>query len=244
MNEYSKHKLLQFHQSFVGRRFDQDDVALMIVLVRDYTPKGSIFRELGDFLAHPDDKDRGLVLNSVRIAATSVEKDHDQIFYNPDFKPPIFHGFGTLEALMVDLCSVFKLVGKSVPIFGLDEANFRDFVFCVIFLLSACKIKHESRLFELRVEYSHGLSLYISYESTNYPRHFVTLPVLYLGNVWIKSAMVFGSPKYELKMHIARRFEGGLLAAIPYTDDCLSGSRRAADFASGKIWPLPDLTKQ
>lgn len=241
MNEYSKHKLLQFHQLFIERRFDQDDVALMIVLVRDYTTKGSIFRELGDFLAHPDDKDRGLVLNSVQIAAVSVEKDHEQIFYDPDFKPPVFHGLGTLEELMVDLRAVFKLVGKSAPIFSLDEANFRDFVFCLIFLLSACRIKHESRLFELRVEYSHSLSLYISYESTNYPHHFATLPVLILGNVWIKSAMVFGSPKYELKMHIARRFEEGLLAAIPYADDCLAESRHAANFASEKIWPLPDL---
>lgn len=244
MNEYSKHKLLQFQQSFIDRRFDQDDVALLIVLVRDYTAKGSIFRELGDFLAHPDDKDRGLVLNSVRIAAASVEKDHDQIFYNADFKPPVFNGMGTLEELMVDLCAVFKLVDKSVPIFSRNDANFRDFVFCVIFLLSACRIKHERRLFELRVKYSHGLSLYISYESTNYPRHFVTLPVLFLANVWIESAIPFGSPKYELKMHIARRFEEGMLAAIPYTDDFSSGPRRAADFASGKIWPLPDIKKR
>jgi hypothetical protein len=81
MNEYAKHKLLQTHQSFVDRRFDQDDVALMIVLVRDYTPEDSIFRELGD-LAHPDDKDRGLVLNTVRIAEASFEKDFQQYFHD------------------------------------------------------------------------------------------------------------------------------------------------------------------
>ena len=76
MNAYCKHKIHQFYESYRHRTFDQDDVALLIVLARGYSDKGSIIRELGDFLAHPDEKDRGIVLRSVQQAADHFEENY------------------------------------------------------------------------------------------------------------------------------------------------------------------------
>lgn len=64
MNCYTKHHINKFHTKYCSRNFVQDDVAFFTLLARDYTPKGSIFKELGDFLAHPDKKDRGIVIDS------------------------------------------------------------------------------------------------------------------------------------------------------------------------------------
>ncbi|MCX7255384.1 MAG: hypothetical protein NTZ64_01250 [Polaromonas sp.] len=241
MNEYCKHKVRQFHASFKERSFDQDDVALLIVLTRDYTKKGSIFRELGDFLAHPSEKDRGLVLNSVKSAASSFEKDCRRYFEEPDFKPPTFKGLGTLEELITDILIIFNLAGFPQDQIKEDDANFRDFVFCIIFLLSTFKIKNETRLFDFKVDYSHSLTLFISYESKNFPRHFATLPVLFLGNVWINCTSLFGARQNLLKNHIARRFEEGFLAAIRYEDDLQKKILHSKDFERGNAWPLPEL---
>lgn len=241
MNEYCKHKVFQFHKSFKERSFDQDDVALLIVLTRDYTKKGSIFRELGDFLAHPNEKDRGLVLNSVKSAAASFEKECRRYFEDPDFKPPTVKGLGKLEELIEDILAIFNLAGLSKLSIGRDDSNFRDFVFCIIFLLSSFKVKHETRLFDFKVDYSHGLTLYISYESTMFPGHFATLPILFLGNVWISCSTLFGSSRNALKNHIARRFEEGVLAAVAYEDDVAKQLLNGKDFARGTVWPLPEL---
>lgn len=80
MNSYTKHNILKFHQKYLNRKFDQDDVALFIVLARDYMPKNSIFRELGDFLAHPDQKDRGIVLSSFQPVIDFFENNVESFF--------------------------------------------------------------------------------------------------------------------------------------------------------------------
>lgn len=242
MNEYSKHKLVQFHHSFLGRSFDQDDVALFIVLARDYTQKGSIFRELGDFLAHPDAKDRGIVLDSVREAAEAFDRDCRKYRTDRDFKRPVFKGLGTLEELLAELKTVFKLADVQGHKFGRESASFRDFVFCVVFLLSACKVKLDGHLYELEVEYSHALSLSLRYESRNDPRHFAIMPVVSLLNVWIECPTIPMPMKYPLPNHIARRLTGGALAAISYKDDDATRTKSAEAIGRGKVWPLPTPT--
>jgi hypothetical protein len=109
MNEYCKHKVHQFYLSLEKGSFDQDDVALFIVLIRDYSAKGSILRELGDFLAHPDKKDRGIVLNSVKHAAALFEENCLEYFKNEVLKPPVFKGIGTLDELVTDIQAILTL---------------------------------------------------------------------------------------------------------------------------------------
>lgn len=241
MNEYCKHIIVKFHQSFLARTFDQDDVALLIVLTREYTRKGRVLRELGDFLAHPEEKDRGLVLDSVRRAATFFEKDCRRYFEDPDFKPPVVSGLGPIEELLADIVGVFQLAGISSPVIGEDDDNFRDFVFCVIFLLSSFRINYEGRLLELKVEYAHSLTLLIAYESTNYLRHFALLPIFNLSNVWIQCPTF---SKHSLRRHIARRFKEGSLCAIAYEDDLGRAPLSAKDFERGNFWPLPNVQRR
>jgi hypothetical protein len=239
MNEYTRHTLVRFHRSFFERTFDQDDVALFIVLARDYTKKGSIFRELGDFLAHPESKDRGIVLESVRNAAEAFERDFRKLRTDRDFKWPAFTGLGTLEDILAELKDVFELAGLTEHQFGKESASFRDFVFCIIFLLSACKIKLDGKLYELEVEYSHALSLKLRYENKNHPRHFVVMPVVMLLNVWIDCPTILMPTKYVLSTHIARRLVGGMLAAISHKDDDSDQPKTGEALGKGKVWPLP-----
>lgn len=239
MNEYSKHKLGRFHRSFLERTFDQDDVALFIVLARDYTKKVSIFRELGDFLAHPDSKNRGIVLESVRHAAEAFDRDFRKSRTDKDFRWPAFTGLGTLEDLLAELKEVFKLAGVQEHRFGKESASFRDFVFCTIFLLGTCKIKLDGKLYKLEVEYSHALSLKLRYENKAHPRHFVVMPVVMLLNVWIDCPTIPMPAAHVLTNHIARRLIGGMLAAISYEDDDADQPKAASTLGKGRVWPLP-----
>ncbi|WP_341581389.1 hypothetical protein [Marinobacter metalliresistant] len=238
MNTYCRHKVSQFHESFQRCSFDQDDVALFVVLTRDYAQSGSILRELGDFLAHPKGKDRGIVLKSVKEASGDFEHGLVEYFSNREFYPPVVKGLGTHKELSDDLHKVFELAGITESEFEIDGDSFRDFVFCIIFLLSSFKLKLGRRLFELKVEYAHRLLLYISYESERFPSTFATMPILSLRNVWPAYPYVISDPKYTLENHIVRRFEEGFLGAVAYEDDQTGQSLSAKNFERGKVWPL------
>lgn|GEM_PF-5320700 len=239
MNAYCRHKVHQFYESYRNRRFDQDEVALFTVLMRDYSGHGSIMRELGDFLAHPDEKDRGIIIRSVKEATSHFEENCLAYFHSKEFEPPVFKGLGTEEELSSELKDLFAAANISATGIGVEDGPFRDFVFCIIFLLSSCRLKLGARLFDLNVEYAHGLTLYISYESLNLPRYFVVLPVLRLRNVWIENNSFFAKSKFKLENHIARRFKEGFLGAISYDDDRSGEPLGAALFERGKVWPLP-----
>ncbi|WP_157956780.1 hypothetical protein [Salinicola halimionae] len=239
MNSYCRHKAHHFFEIYQNRSFDQDDIALFTVLTRDYSEQGSILRELGDFLAHPDEKDRGLVLKNVKQAASHFENNCLAYFHDEAFEPPLFKGLGTLDELSNELKRIFIASGVWVEDIEIDGVHFRDFVFGIIFLLSSFRVKLGDRLFNMSVEYAHGLTLYISYESLNFPRRHIRLPVMFLGNVWIENISPFGGSKSILKDHIARRFEEGFLGAVHYDDDPNGELLSAARFERGKIWPLP-----
>lgn len=238
MNAYCRHKIHQFYGSYRNRTFDQDDVALLIVLARDYSDKGSIIRELGDFLAHPDEKDRGIVLERVQQAADHFEENYFSYVHDLEFEPPSFNGLGTREELSRELKKILSISGISVCPIDIEDKSFRDFVFCIIFLLGSFRLKLRARLFDIRIEYAHGLTLYISYESLKFPCSFVTMPVLSLDNVWIENFSFTGGAKYSLVNHIARRFEEGFLGAVAYEDDHIGKPLNTSSFARGKVWPL------
>jgi len=241
MNPYAKHKIARFQHAYLGQIFDQDDVVLFLVLARDYAQKNSVLRELGDFLAHPDAKDRGLTLDSVDRLADHFEQNCKQYFRDRDFQPPPFKGLGLLTELLSDLRGMFGQANLAQNAMTTEDDSFRQFVFCIICLLGACRVKHRGRILGLNVEYAHSFSLLIRYESIQFPRHFAVLPLLQLQNVWIDCPSLIGGTKYELKNHIARRFDNKLLAAIAYEDDQPENAPRAVStFALRKIWPLPN----
>jgi hypothetical protein len=239
MNSYAKHTITRFYHAYTDQLFDQDDVVLFLVLARDYAQQNSILRELGDFLAHPDAKDRGLTLASVDKLANDFEQNCEQYFRDSKFDPPLFKGLGQLTDLLSDLRGMFMQANLALTEMTTEDDSFRQFVFCVICLLGACSVKHKDRIFELSVEYSHSFSLLFRYESLRFPQHFAVLPLLQLANVWVDCPSVPVPTKYELKNIIARRFNNKLLAAIAYDDEPQNVPRTESMLASVKIWQLP-----
>lgn len=221
----------------MSRTFCQDDVALFLILVRDYTPHKSVFRELGDFLAHPDKKDRGLVINSFKPVVAYFEKNTELVMSGADLdiKPP--KGLGVLEEVKDSLNTVFNKIEFHLLPTDKNDLAFRDFIFCVVFLLGNFKLEIKKQLIELKVTYGHSLQLSISYESPTWKRNFIELNVLSLSNIWVTNSSGYSK---ELKSHIARRFSNGLLGAIPYAVDNQDFCREMSELSKGVVWPLPD----
>lgn len=237
MNELCRHAINKFHKSYKCRTFDQDCVALFVILARDYTQKGSIFRELGDFIAHPDEKDRGLVFNSVDAIAEEFDeyirkglKLGDRIALKP------FYGIGSPEEIFESLKKVFTLANVEVNSLKIASPEFRDFVFCLMFLLSNCKLKFKGVSYPFEVEYEHSVILKVQYRSKEFPNVGSSLGVLRLNNVWINFR---GWKGHILKNHIARRMDNGDLAAINYEKDMSLESN--LKFTPGVTWPLPPI---
>ncbi|OVE80663.1 hypothetical protein BVY04_05315 [bacterium M21] len=236
MNNYTRHHISRFHEKYLNKVFDQDDVTLFVVLARDYMPMNSIFRELGDFLAHPDKKDRGLVISSFLPVIDFFEENTDLVMSGEDIDIKRPNGLGLLEEVQDNLSSVFKLVNLACPVGDRNELSFRDFIFCLIFILGNCKLQIKGKCYDLKVIYGHSLELNISYESSKYTRNFISMNALFLGNVWIQNGSFY---KKELRNHITRRFDNGCLGAIPYELDTLNLCPDMSSFQRDVVWPLP-----
>jgi hypothetical protein len=241
MNIYSEHMIMRFHQLYVSRSFDQDDVTLFIISCRDYCkPKGSL-REIGDFIAHPQERDRGLTLTSVLAVAPSFEDMLRGERYGGDSNKqlPTYLGIGTREAILADLASVFSLCNAGPVDTSPDSPEFREFLFCLIFLLSQFTLRLGDQNLAFNVEYARDLSLVIKYESINYSRHYARLTVLRIRDIWLEVPQVGHFSPIIVTNHIARRFARGYLCAVPYEADLATTRFDDGDFRSGEMWPLP-----
>ncbi|CAM4356846.1 hypothetical protein PSOS111911_15110 [Pseudoalteromonas ostreae] len=243
MNQYYKHQIQEFYRSFLERSFDQKDIANFYVMSRDYARKNSVIREIGDFLAHPDKKDRGIVLRSITDVMPLFEAEVE------DYRAGIERSFEerprfkSLESdiIIEDIKLIFDQANIRSGSIDKNDGNFRDFLFCTIFLLSTFAIQYKDQRLNLEAIYSHSLTLQVSCESVKFDRNFVLLPILFLPNVWINCPSTI-VPKHHLKRHIARRFKQGFLAAVPYELDKLHREKliSSSSFTKGEIWPLPD----
>ncbi|MBU2892852.1 hypothetical protein KO495_05885 [Colwellia sp. D2M02] len=237
MNLYTKHHIQRFFQKYNERSFCQDDVALFIVLIRDYTPKNTVFRELGDFLAHPDKKTKGLVIDSFQPIADFFDDNTESVMSGIDINIERPSGIRVLEDIQTNLNNIFKKVNLSFNIKDKNDLPFRDFIFCIIFLLGNFRLKINKKVLDLKISYGNSLALSISYESSTVKRNFITLNVLFLNTVWITNC---GDYSKDLKDHIARRFSNGCLGAIHYSQDVSDLSTDMSSFPKGEVWPLPD----
>ncbi|MEZ8735831.1 hypothetical protein AB4564_11185 [Vibrio sp. 10N.222.51.E8] len=238
MNKYTHHHIERFYKKFISRSFDQDDVAMLIVLARDYTPQRSIFRELGDFLAHPDAKDRGLVIRSFQEIIDFFDDNTEETFSGAKLPNQKSSGIGALDEVKISLCTIFSLAGVDHEIESKNELRFRDFVFCLIFLLGNFRLKMNDQLVKIKVKYGNALSLSISYESAKYERHYLSFNLMLLCGVWPRCIPT--DYKKDLSGYIARRFSNGCLGAIPYELDVPCFDMNMQSFERGVIWPLND----
>jgi hypothetical protein len=246
-NDYCKHATELFYEAYKSRTFDQADVHQFLVAIRDYAPPRRIVREVGNFLAHPEQKDRGILLSSTKSimdefdALLVIEKSGGRTDVS---EWPKFEGMGTDNELISDLTEIFSQAGLSFDPISRDDLSFRDLKFCVIFLLGGFKLKFRDQLLPLEVFYSRSLTLRIKAESEKYPGHFALLPILVLPHVWRDAPSVFGPQEHKLDKHIARRFRQGYLGAISYELDKETKSFELDSFEQGQVWPLPDFVQR
>lgn len=241
MNEFCKYNIKKFYQLFQSREFDQNDVAFFISLSRDYSQKGSIFRELGDFLAHPKRKDRGLVINSINDymyefdAYLTVETQSNEELCN---KLPNFRGFdfNIYKEILKCLNQIFTLTQLKPLKIDEEDLAFREFIFCLIFLLSYFKIKLNGELIKLEVAYSGSLKLEAKCESNFFSKSFAIIPILTIRNLYPDSTPYFH--RHLLSNMVARRFEEGFLAAIPIDKDNFNRKLNLNNFINSEVWPI------
>jgi hypothetical protein len=239
MNPYCLHKIRQFQKKYLRREFDQDDVVLFLVLVRDYVEKNTIFRELGDFLAHPDKKDRGMIIRSINEMIVKFD-DYCLTMSEDALEKCIFEGI-SCEDVARHLQKIFEAHGMEMENISVSDLEFRDFIFCLVFILGNFRLDHGGRTLDLTITYGHGLKLTTVYENEVYFNHKALLTVLFLGNVWIDyigSDDAFPSGP-ELSGFVARRLDSGVLIARSFEDDLDNAPLK--EFIRGRHWPLPDF---
>ena len=237
MNEYNKHKIKSFYDSFQKQTFDQDDVALFLMSSRDYSEETSIFREIGDFLAHPNLKNRGIVLQSVKHVMPKFEKLLKDEYRGKDVssRKVIFNGLGTDEEIIRNLEQIFTTADVKFEKITSKSSCYRDFIFCTIFLLSSFKLKYKERVLPFKVIYSYNLTLETVCESNEFGNNHMKLPILRLGSVWPTCPSIPSYTEYELQNHIVKRFKQGFLGAISY--DHVTNEYDSEKFKND-IWPL------
>ena len=217
MNAYTEYQIKNFYEKYKDQTFDQDDIALFITASRDDTNHGSIFKELGDFIAHPNLKDRGMAIKNLKPAIKYFEENTGDMpgGKRPTIEVPFSIGFN--NEILDELYSVFGMVGIYPLSRNIHSPSFRDFIFCLIFLLGNFKLKLNKKTCPLVVTFSGALSLTVFYPSNKYPKYLAEFTLVFLGNVYTGGLPSFY--KKKLDGHIARRLFDGSLAAIPYEFD-------------------------
>ncbi|WP_296190348.1 MULTISPECIES: hypothetical protein [unclassified Psychrobacter] len=217
MNAYTEYQIKNFYEKYKDQTFDQDNIALFITASRDGTNHGSIFKELGDFIAHPNLKDRGMAIKNLKPAIKYFEENTGDMLggKRPTIEVPFSIGFN--NEILDELYSVFGMVGIYPLSRNIHSPSFRDFIFCLIFLLGNFKLKLNKKTCPLVVTFSGALSLTVFYPSNKYPKYLAEFTLVFLGNVYTGGLPSFY--KKKLDGHIARRLFDGSLAAIPYEFD-------------------------
>lgn len=215
MMSYCAHVVSRFSRHLQERTFDQDDVALFILMTRDYCQKGSALRELGDFLAHPKARDRGLVFSALEASAKIFEEFLEadrispyQLIPKIDFKPL------ERKSILQDIKTAFKVAGIDVKI-EVTEKSFDELISCIILLIQNCAVDINGQRACFDLKYGHGIYLSAIYVSEKFPAQNALFPLLSVGNI-NKS---FLHPAQKIDKYIARRIKDGRLIALPYSVD-------------------------
>lgn len=224
LNSNANHEVVRFFKLFKSRAFDQRDVSSFIREIRDFLPKKSILREFGDFLAHPQCKDRGA---SVLMAENNIETFERMLTgeISEDEARNRLKDIGGLGALVDSVQQVLAGAGIEDVIVGFDEPSFRDFVFCLVFLLDSYSMKIKSPLinseysFSMRVQYDSGVALNMMMESASRKHNFISCNLLYLPNVSPERTLGLNQHAIDASGMIARRFKQGFIAAIERDED-------------------------
>lgn len=229
MMAYCAHVISRFSRQLIERSFDQDDVALFILMARDYLDEGGPLRELGHFLAHPKERDRGLVFKALELSAKRFEEYMEADRLNPGEQAPCidFHPIDK-KLLLADVRLVFAQAGLPGEI-EIPPLAVEELIACVILIIQKCGllINGQRAWFELR--YGHGLHLSALYPSKLRQSYRALFPLLSVGNINRRYTGLDG----EIEGYVARRNKTGLLVGVQYSVDWV---------CTGPYDALPDET--
>ncbi|MGB6329566.1 MAG: hypothetical protein WBF48_11620 [Halarcobacter sp.] len=221
MNSYCKYILEDFYEMFSTRKFEQKDVVNFIMIIRDYQKQNSILRELGDFIAHIKEKDRGESINLIKENSIFFTQYIDKDFYE-DNPASLFFNLLETKKLARELNIIFKEQALEEDINKSEEPNcfieqltqsFKEFVFCIIMFLSSCKIKLLSKEFSIKVKYGGVIKAYIDFEDMNSFGIAIGTAVPILG---LRNSRSNKYKEDDIGEFYAKRFSDGILAAVSY----------------------------
>lgn len=218
MDEHTAHIVRNFNRKLKKRSFDQYDYEHFCASVRDYAPRKSALREIGDFLAHPKLKTKGESINSIRSAKSDFDRFLDEYYGREIEKEFIFEGFGGSRKLLGDISAILTFAGIS-DASVIDECSNvgRDIIFCTIFCLGQFAVETPSSRnpLEISIVGNTTLCLSVILGSDLYPRHRVNL--VFLSIQIGRDLVPFATGK--ARNFIARRLEEGPMCAVSYESD-------------------------
>lgn len=141
MNSLVQHRIKKFIKKYEARSFDQDDVMLLLIDIRDASKTNSLSRELGDYFAHPHERDRGLTWKILDDEYKVTQESFDDVICGKNNIQP---------KILCDEIEIIKSVGDSLKLSGIAsdvfgktiyEKSTRDFMLCLVGLLSSFSLK-------------------------------------------------------------------------------------------------------
>lgn len=147
--------------------FSSDDVKLLYVDVRDYAASGSITREIGDYIAHPKEKDRGISHIRASEQFAAFKKLGDLVSGRLPVQSsvievkPAFAGSDIVEDLITQLDRMIGIVdGTKCAI----RSQVGGLTACAITILQDAIIKVGAERLVARAGFSEGkLNLFVRY---------------------------------------------------------------------------------
>jgi hypothetical protein len=142
MNKLVLHRIKLFMKKYSGNIFDQDDVMTLLVDLRDTSAKNSIARELGDFLAHPHLRDQGLSWKLLNKTYNDIQDKFRNIIDGSE-------SLAFLDVLCTEM-EIIESISLAVESTGINsgfmkkptnDQRAKDFILCVVGLLSSCTLK-------------------------------------------------------------------------------------------------------
>ena len=133
MNRLVRHSITQAIEAIRADRCDQFVVKSLLIDLREQSPSGSILREIGHFIAHPEARDRGLNHENIGRMASEMKVAFEQ---GGSFTvAPTFDG----AQIILDLSNVLVEAGFGVQAKDVIQAKGDEVILCILALLQGAR---------------------------------------------------------------------------------------------------------
>lgn len=223
MNLLVIHRVKIFLKKYASRRFDQDDVLILLLDLRDVAKPESLVRELGHFLAHPHGRDKGIVFSRLNAVRREIIEKFDDVISGNGL--PVMKSLCTEIDLIESLCHAIRDLGLSPgPLLSpANDIRAKDLVLCIIGLLSSSTIIVNGEKQPLVLSLGRGgefLLVTVTITVKHQGKHLaLSWPILSTSCRVDKSSQSLVAPWASPQPFIARRQADGKLAFLRLETD-------------------------